>query len=151
MALPSGLCPGAPGTHHLALSEPHMHIKPGFSQNVAYGSDHNLLAPNLKGLFYFILFYLLFRATPAAYGGSQARGQIRAAATAYTTATGMLDPSCVCDLHHSSQQHRIPNPLIEASDRTFILMDASQLRFCCATTGTPERLILKRTRLQDNY
>ena len=33
---------------------------------------------------------------------------------AYTTATATLDPSCVCDLHHSSQQRQILNPLIEA-------------------------------------
>ena len=26
---------------------------------------------------------------------------------AYTEATGTQDPSCVCDLHHSSWQHRI--------------------------------------------
>ena len=38
-------------------------------------------------LFYFILFYfilfLLFRATPVAYGGSQARGRIRAVAASH--------------------------------------------------------------------
>ena len=28
-----------------------------------------------------------------------------------TTATAMPDPSLVCDLHHSSRQHWIPNPL----------------------------------------
>ena len=32
----------------------------------------------------------------------------------YTTATTRLDPSCICDPHHSSQQHHILNPLIEA-------------------------------------
>ena len=37
---------------------------------------------------------------------------------AYTTATATLDPSHVCDLHHSSQQRWIPNPLSEARDRT---------------------------------
>ena len=30
---------------------------------------------------------------------------------AYTTATAMQDLSCVCDLHHSSWQHQILNPL----------------------------------------
>ena len=39
----------------------------------------------------------LFRAVPAAYGGSQARGQIGAVATGLATATAMPDPSCVCD------------------------------------------------------
>ena len=51
------------------------------------------------------------------YGGSQARGQIRAvAALAYTTATATLDLSHVCDLHHSSWQCRILNPLSETRD-----------------------------------
>ena len=31
----------------------------------------------------------------------------------YTTATATLDPSRVCDLHLSSGQHRILNPLSE--------------------------------------
>ena len=42
---------------------------------------------------------------------------------AYTTATAMQDLSRVCDLHHSSQQHRILNPLSETRDRTRNLMD----------------------------
>ena len=42
---------------------------------------------------------------------------------AYTTTTATSDPSCVCDLHHSSQQRWIPNPLSKARDRTCILMD----------------------------
>ena len=46
---------------------------------------------------------------------------------ACTTATAMPDPSCVCDLCHSSQQCRILNPLSEARDQTHILMDASQV------------------------
>ena len=35
---------------------------------------------------------------------------------AYTTATETPDPSHVCDLHHSSWQHGILNPLSEARD-----------------------------------
>ena len=50
----------------------------------------------------------------------------------------MLDPSCVCDLHHSSQQCRILNPLSEARDWTCVFMDASQIRFYWATKGTPK-------------
>ena len=34
------------------------------------------------------------------------------------TATAMQDLSYVCDLHHSSRQRRILNPLMEARDRT---------------------------------
>ena len=44
---------------------------------------------------------------------------------AYTTATAMPDPSHTCDLHHSSWQHRIPDPPSEARDRAHILMDIS--------------------------
>ena len=30
-----------------------------------------------------------------------------------------------------------PDPLSEARDRTHVLMETSQIPFCCATTGTP--------------
>ena len=40
------------------------------------------------------------------------------------------------DLHHSSWQHQIPDPLSEVGVQTQILMDNSQIHFCCATTGT---------------
>ena len=74
-----------------------------------------------------------------AHGGSQARSQIGAIASplAYTTATAMPDLSHVHNLHHSSQQHQILNPLSKARDQTCILMDASQVRFHLATMGTP--------------
>ena len=37
---------------------------------------------------------------------------------AYTTATATWDLSNICDLHHSSQQHQMLNPLSEARDCT---------------------------------
>ena len=37
---------------------------------------------------------------------------------AYPTATATQDMSHICDLHHSSQQSQILNPLSEARDRT---------------------------------
>ena len=43
----------------------------------------------------------------------------------YTTATAMQVPSRICDLHHSSGQHWILNPLGEARDQTHVLMDPS--------------------------
>ena len=61
-------------------------------------------------LLLFIYFFLLFRAAPTAYGGPQARGLIRAVATA------MSDPICICNPHHRSQQCRIFNPLSQAKD-----------------------------------
>ena len=46
---------------------------------------------------------------------------------AYATATAAQDPSHVSDLHHSSQQHQILDPLSQARDRTYILMDTSRI------------------------
>ena len=46
---------------------------------------------------------------------------------AYTTATAMPDPSCVCNLHHSSWQRQILNPLSEARDQICILMDTRRV------------------------
>ena len=42
----------------------------------------------------------------------------------YTTATAMPDPSCICNLYHSSRQRQILNPLSKARDQTQILMDS---------------------------
>ena len=103
-------------------------------------------------------FFLLFRAAPMAYGGSQAKGRIRttAAGLLYSHShshshagsqprlrptpqlTAILDLSCIRDLHHSSQQHQILNPLIEARDRTCNLMVPSWICFCCTRRGTPD-------------
>ena len=57
---------------------------------------------------------------------------------AYTVVTATQDPSRICDLHHSSRPRQILNPLSEARDRINDLMVPSQIRFCWATTGTPE-------------
>ena len=54
---------------------------------------------------------------------------------AYTTATATSDPSCGCDLHHSSWQCRILNPLSEARDWTCILMVTSWVCYHWTTNG----------------
>ena len=48
---------------------------------------------------------------------------------AYATATAVPDPSHACDLHHSSQQRRILDPLSRARDWTHVLIVASQIHF----------------------
>ena len=50
---------------------------------------------------------------------------------AYTTAPAraMPDPSRVCNLHHSSWQRQILNPLSEAMGQTCVLMNTSQIYF----------------------
>ena len=44
---------------------------------------------------------------------------------AYTTTIAKWNPSLIWDLHHSSPQHRILNPLREDRDQTYTLMDTS--------------------------
>ena len=73
-----------------------------------------------------ILFFFL-RAAPVAYGSSQTRGRIGAAAPG---------------LHQQPQQHRIWDPMSKAKDQTHILVDTSQIRFCCATIGTLKEILL---------
>ena len=65
--------------------------------------------------FLFFLSFFLFWAMPAACGVT---------ATTYTTATATQD---LGDLHHSSWQHWILNPLSNAKDRTYNLMVTSQI------------------------
>ena len=54
---------------------------------------------------------------------------------AYATVTAMPDPSRICDLHHSSQQCQILNPLSEARDQAWNLMVPHPICFHCATIG----------------
>ena len=58
----------------------------------------------------------------------------------------MSDLSHICDLHHSSWQHQIVNPLSKARDWTHNLIVPSQICFRCATVGTPQ-IIVKAGRL----
>ena len=55
----------------------------------------------------------------------------------YTTAIATRNPSPVCNLHHSSQQHQILSPLSEIRNQTRVLMDSSWIHYHWATMGTP--------------
>ena len=55
---------------------------------------------------------------------------------AYMTGTAMQNLSCICTLHHSSQQCQIPNPVSEARDQTHIVMDTSWIHFHYSTMGS---------------
>ena len=74
----------------------------------------------------FFLSFCHFLGRSAAYGGSQARGLIRAVAIS---------------LRHSSRQHRSFNPLSEARNRTRNLTVPSRIHFCCTTTGTQDEIL----------
>ena len=72
-----------------------------------------------SGIFIFVCVCfggVLFRATLSACGSSQATGQIEAAAAGLHTATPKQDLNHVCDLHQSSQQSRILQPLSQVRD-----------------------------------
>ena len=81
--------------------------------------------------FFVLLLFLPFRATPAAYGGSQARGPVGAAAAG---------------LHHGHSHTRFLTHWTEARDRIRSLMVVSWIPFCRATVGTPTCLVLNYTR-----
>ena len=56
---------------------------------------------------------------------------------AYATATAMWDPSQVCNIHHSSRQHQILNPLSGAREQTHILTGTSQVCYHCYPEPPP--------------
>ena len=91
------------------------------------------------GLRWFLFcFVFLFRAAPAAYRSSQARGWIGAAPAGLHHSHSNAGFESSLHLHPSSRQCWILNPLSEARDRNCTLMDTSHIR--SATTGTPVRL-----------
>ena len=47
----------------------------------------------------------------------------------YITATAMLDPSCICNLHHSSRQSQILNPLSNVRDQNCILTETTSVSY----------------------
>ena len=53
------------------------------------------------------------------------------------TTTATPDLSLVCNLHHSSWQCQILNPLSRARDGTLVLMDTSRVCYHWATMRTP--------------
>ena len=92
--------------------------------------------------FFFFFFFCHFRAAPVAYEVPRLGVELELQLWAYTTATATPDPSSVCDLHHSSGQRWILNPLSKARDRTRNLMVLSRFRFRGAMTGTPQVSVL---------
>ena len=55
------------------------------------------------------------------------KSELHLPATATATATATQELNLVVDLHHSSRQNRILNPLSEARDRTCVLMDPNRV------------------------
>ena len=75
--------------------------------------EHLLYARHCSRYFAFssFFFFFFFRATPTTYGGSRLGVQQELQLLAYSTTTTTQDLSHVCDLHQSSRQRQILNPL----------------------------------------
>ena len=95
----------------------------------------------LRPLFYFILFHfilLCFLGPHVLHVEVPRRGvKLELQLPAYTTPTAIQDPSRLCDLHYSSQQCWIHNPLTEAREQTHVLMDTSWVHCYWAMMATP--------------
>ena len=82
-------------------------------------------------------FFCLFRAKTLAYGGSQARGWIRATATGLHRSHSSARSESHLQLIPQLPATWILNPLNEARAWTCVFMGPSHICFCWATMGTP--------------
>ena len=100
--------------------------KNGFSlvriQSLSYLNYQFVLMKYCAFFFSFFFLELHLRHTAVPRLGAELELQL----PAYTTTTATWELSRVCDLHHSSLQRQIFNPLSEARDRIRILMDPSR-------------------------
>ena len=95
------------------------------------------IGQNCLGFLFFVLLGLHLRFMEVPRLGVTSELQLLAS----TTDTATQDLSHICDLHHSSQQHQILNPLSEVMDQTCILTDTSRVRYHCATMRIPCRTV----------
>jgi len=95
---------------------------------------------HLLYIFFFILFYFCFLG-PHAWHMEVPRigikSELQLQLLAYDTPTATPDPSHICNLHHSSQQHWILKPLSEASNQNWVLTDTSRVHYHWARMATP--------------
>ena len=85
------------------------------------------------------IFFLGGGGKPAAVEVPRLRVESELQLPAYTTAAATRDDAgCIGDLHHSSWQHCILNPLSKARDGTHILMDTSWICNLLSHNGNSE-------------
>ena len=83
--------------------------------------------------FYYLFIYFCFLGPhPQHMGVPRLEVKSQLQLTASATAKATQDPNRICNLHHSSQQHWILNPLSEARDWTRNFMVPHWIRFPCA-------------------
>ena len=104
---PSRLCP----THEMTLADKTLHGRPlpSPATSLAFTTHPSLLpfsAPHLQ--VYFVCLFACFVGLHLWHMEGPRLGiESELHLPACTTATAMRDPSHICDLHHSSRQHRI--------------------------------------------
>ena len=96
-------------------------------------------------LFFFFLIFFFLGPHPRHIEVPRLGGELELQLPAYATATATSDLSPICDLHHSSWQRRILNPLSKVRGRTSNLTVPSQIHFCCAMTGIPLGALFKNS------
>ena len=99
-------------------------------------SKYNLLYVTLhlkrNYVSFFFFFFLLFLGLyPRHLEVPRLGVELELQLPAYATAAAVQDLSHVCDLHHSSRQRQIHNPLSKAGDQTHKLMVPSRICFHC--------------------
>ena len=114
-----------------------------YSKQLSLDAMNNAEAPksfkqssdNIQSPFYLFIFILLYFLSLVFLGPHPCHMEVPKLGVqpemqppAYARATATQNLSCVCDLHPSSWQHWILNPLSEARDRTRNLMDPSRIR-----------------------
>ena len=100
--------------------------------------DKSFISTNLK--IYFFIFFSFEGHTPRHMEVPRLGVESELLPLAYARATAMPNPSHVCNLHHSSRQCQILNPLSKPGrDRIRNLMVPSRIHFHCATTGNSNK------------
>ena len=106
------------------------------SQYLTFCLKEEYCTPNI--LFFFVFsflsFFFSFQGQTLSIWRFPGQGSIGATAASLHTAT--QDLSHVCDLHHSSPQHPIFNPLSKARNQTCNLMAPNKIRFRRITMET---------------
>ena len=78
-----------------------------------------------SGFGFFVCFwFLIFRAHPWPMEVLRLGVESELQLLSHATATATRDPSLICDLHCSSQQCQVPDPLSKARDSTYTIMDS---------------------------
>ena len=92
-------------------------------------------------IIYFLSFFFLFKAEPAAYGDSQARGRIGAVATGLRQSHSNSGTESRLQPTPQLTATQDPQPTERGQGSTRNLMAPSRICFRCATMGAPDDIL----------